>query len=259
MKTIETHELRDRLTEIGDKYVYHIITDTRTSEDGNVTYKYAVLELAKAMGQEMAEIKVDKLVNQIVSDMLNNSELSKCKDLIKQGLVSQHKVEWTASKQAEYDELYPMYRDMTEEEYNSRKDDDLEENPYNVISYEAALVDGLLTQVAIDYSQDETYLTFNEWLNETRVVSEAIEPTYDGEENQLTEAVAEVTELVRPYVANDVTALVEAYIGSKYAELRKAEYPDIGEQLDMMYKDLINGTTTWKDMINGIKTKYPKN
>ena len=35
-------------------------------------------------------------------------------------------------------------------------------------------------------------------------------------------------------------------------------YASIGDQLDMQYKDLINGTTTWKDHVAAVKAKYPK-
>ena len=43
-----------------------------------------------------------------------------------------------------------------------------------------------------------------------------------------------------------------------YIEKRLAEYPSIGDQLDMIYWDKINGTTYWQDCIRAIKTKYPK-
>ena len=35
-------------------------------------------------------------------------------------------------------------------------------------------------------------------------------------------------------------------------------YASVGDQLDMQYKDAINGTTTWKDHIAAVKAKYPK-
>ena len=35
-------------------------------------------------------------------------------------------------------------------------------------------------------------------------------------------------------------------------------YASIGDQLDMQYKDAINGTTTWKDHAAAVKAKYPK-
>ena len=38
---------------------------------------------------------------------------------------------------------------------------------------------------------------------------------------------------------------------------RKAAYKDIGEQLDMQYKDETNGTTTWKDHIKAVKDANP--
>ena len=39
-----------------------------------------------------------------------------------------------------------------------------------------------------------------------------------------------------------------------YAEKRKKEYPDIGEQLDMIYHDM----DAWRACIRQIKEKYPK-
>ena len=44
----------------------------------------------------------------------------------------------------------------------------------------------------------------------------------------------------------------------EYMSLRRTEYPSIGEQLDMMFWDQENGTTKWRDMIRGIKERYPK-
>ena len=43
-----------------------------------------------------------------------------------------------------------------------------------------------------------------------------------------------------------------------YTKKRAAEYPSIQEQMDMQYWDAINGTTTWQNAINAVKTKYPK-
>jgi hypothetical protein len=39
---------------------------------------------------------------------------------------------------------------------------------------------------------------------------------------------------------------------------RAAEYPSIGDQLDMQYHDAVNGTTTWQDAIAAVKSKYAK-
>ena len=40
---------------------------------------------------------------------------------------------------------------------------------------------------------------------------------------------------------------------------RDRVYPSIGDQLDMQYKDLLNGTTTWKDAVAKVKSDNPKN
>lgn len=39
---------------------------------------------------------------------------------------------------------------------------------------------------------------------------------------------------------------------------RKKEYPEIVDQLDMIYWDMINGTQNWVSTISEIKEKYPK-
>ena len=40
---------------------------------------------------------------------------------------------------------------------------------------------------------------------------------------------------------------------------RAISYPRIQDQLDMQYKDLLNGTTTWKDAVAKVKSDNPKN
>ena len=43
-----------------------------------------------------------------------------------------------------------------------------------------------------------------------------------------------------------------------YDKQREQEYPHVKNQLDMLYKDTLNSTTTWRDKITEIKNKYPK-
>ena len=71
---------------------------------------------------------------------------------------------------------------------------------------------------------------------------------------------------------DDATMPTEAEVNAKIAELqadldyqnldyvkaRKLAYKPIEEQLDMQYKDLVNGTTTWKDHIAQVKADNPK-
>jgi hypothetical protein len=44
----------------------------------------------------------------------------------------------------------------------------------------------------------------------------------------------------------------------EYARNRQSEYPSNGDQWDMMYKDNLNSTTTHKDAVEAVKTKWPK-
>ncbi len=43
-----------------------------------------------------------------------------------------------------------------------------------------------------------------------------------------------------------------------YVQARQEAYGSIGDQLDMQYKDLVDGTTTWKDHIATVKSDNPK-
>jgi len=55
----------------------------------------------------------------------------------------------------------------------------------------------------------------------------------------------------------EIIRLQAEYDALAYARNRKAEY-DALNQLEMQYDDEEDGTTTWKDAIAAIKTKYPK-
>ena len=43
-----------------------------------------------------------------------------------------------------------------------------------------------------------------------------------------------------------------------YIQARQEAYGSIGDQLDMQYKDAVNGTTTWKDHVAKVKSDNPK-
>ena len=43
-----------------------------------------------------------------------------------------------------------------------------------------------------------------------------------------------------------------------YAEKRRKAYPSVGDQLDMMMKDMKNGTTTHQTECEAVKAQFPK-
>jgi len=56
----------------------------------------------------------------------------------------------------------------------------------------------------------------------------------------------------------ELNAILAANAAKMYRRSRAAEYPSIGDQLDMQYHDSVDGTTTWADAIAAVKAKYAK-
>jgi hypothetical protein len=143
---------------------------------------------------------------QIIRCIEANKPLTVLNKLIKEELLKQDRAKFDTDIRAEYDELFPVYREMTDEEReiyiqdNYSKDDE---------------VPSFLTwTVDIDYSEDESYVTFEEYRNETRVIQEAVyeskEIVNSSENNTVVTyedvlVTPEVTELVRPYIQVEIT------------------------------------------------------
>jgi len=45
---------------------------------------------------------------------------------------------------------------------------------------------------------------------------------------------------------------------NQYKQDRQQAYKSIAEQLDMMYHDKVDGTSTWKEHIDAVKAAHPK-
>ena len=52
--------------------------------------------------------------------------------------------------------------------------------------------------------------------------------------------------------------LHQVWLNNQYQRDRVKEYPAITDQLDMLYHDKLDGTTTWQDAVQAVKDKYPK-
>ncbi len=60
-------------------------------------------------------------------------------------------------------------------------------------------------------------------------------------------------------IENDrIVPVFTAISEPSYLELRRQAYPDITDQLDMIYWDQVNGTNLWRKTIAAVKSKYPK-
>jgi hypothetical protein len=58
--------------------------------------------------------------------------------------------------------------------------------------------------------------------------------------------------------AAEATRLADYTANHKYKDDRRLAYGDIGEQLDMIYWDQVNGTTTFKDHVAAVKAAHSK-
>jgi NAD-dependent DNA ligase len=59
-------------------------------------------------------------------------------------------------------------------------------------------------------------------------------------------------------VSYDNTAVEAEIAKNAYKEQRAMAYKSLAEQLDMQYWDRVNGTDTWKQHIDAVKTAHPK-
>jgi uncharacterized protein YicC (UPF0701 family) len=59
-------------------------------------------------------------------------------------------------------------------------------------------------------------------------------------------------------LTEEITRLQAEYDAQEYARNRASAYDSVGNQLDMLMKDMRDGTTTHKDACEAVKAKYPK-
>ena len=177
--------------------------------------------------------------------------------------LAEDRAAWNRAMQDEYDTLYPTKRQATEEELRERYeefktevDNEVGTNPLDTYEKWVELAPDW-TEIP-ESEQPDGYMQFPDWLNETRVITEAVEATYDDTGLADIEAVAEVTELVRPYVAKDVADIVDAYVNGLYKELRAKEYPPIADYVDAVVKDDTEAIEAYKEACLAVKAKYPK-
>ena len=93
------------------------------------------------------------------------------------------------------------------------------------------------------------YNGISNWINdEEAVLAEGYYPVEIPE--------APVGMIFKQYVLKD--GKITAEFEYSYMAQRRAEYPDLAEQFDMIFWDKHYGTTIWEDTIKAIKDKYPK-
>ena len=59
-------------------------------------------------------------------------------------------------------------------------------------------------------------------------------------------------------INTELVRLLAVYDAEEYARNRQAAYASVGDQLDMLMKDMKNNTTTHREACEAVKAKYPK-
>lgn len=80
--------------------------------------------------------------------------------------------------------------------------------------------------------------------------------TYDIQEDKVL-VIFNIENKTQEELDAEAVAMAEAE-ATAYIQQRKDAHILIGDQLDMQYWDLVNGTTIWKEYVTGIKEQYPK-
>jgi len=133
---------------------------------------------------------------------LSKGKVQGAKQLLKEYYQAEDKAAWDKAKHEEYEALYPSMRDMTDDEKAKYDEANFSEDNPKSNEFEYPQVE--IKYITIDEDGNEVrtpedYLTYTEWLNETKVVKEAV---YD-DDGILIEP--EETEPIRPYVAIEIT------------------------------------------------------
>ena len=68
----------------------------------------------------------------------------------------------------------------------------------------------------------------------------------------------DTTPISKSDIETKMAEVQTAYDNNAYQRVRATAYPTWQEQMDMQYKDLLNGTTTWKDAVAKVKSDNPK-
>jgi hypothetical protein len=59
-------------------------------------------------------------------------------------------------------------------------------------------------------------------------------------------------------VSTKLASMISDWEAQEYARDRAISYPSVGDQLDMMMKDMKNGTTTHQIACEAVKAQFPK-
>ena len=163
----------------------------------------------------MTKIRLDEILAN------GNTPTAKARELVEAYLVQEDKNSWTKARNVEYDVMFPTTRVMTVAE-KTTNDTDKQGNfivrdtnyvyPQVTIEYITTDADGNEIRTPLDY------VTYSEWLAETKIVTPAVDEVVDADGMVTTPAVEAVTELVREFVPKaDYGTEIDTYLANSDA------------------------------------------
>ena len=66
------------------------------------------------------------------------------------------------------------------------------------------------------------------------------------------------TEISKEDIKDKLAELQAEYDANQYQRDRNKAYPSIKDQMDMLWHDKKDGTTTWEDAVQAVKDAHPK-
>jgi len=126
-----------------------------------------------------------------------NKPIESVRESINLLFLEEHKQDWTNAKYEEYLAIFPITREQTEEEKQQGYQELLLEDENLLFE------DVVFNPIRINYSENEAFQTFQDWLHGVNIITEYEAATYDENNNILTEEIKEVTEPIHNYVAPD--------------------------------------------------------
>ena len=91
-----------------------------------------------------------------------------------------------------------------------------------------------------------------------KAINSLAEFRYTEDDINTIEWINGTTPISKADIETKMAELQTAYDNNAYQRVRATAYPSWQDQMDMQYKDLLNGTTTWKDAVAKVKSDNPK-
>tara|TARA_R100001594_G_scaffold26497_1_gene51221 strand:- start:345 stop:650 length:306 start_codon:yes stop_codon:yes gene_type:complete len=90
-------------------------------------------------------------------------------------------------------------------------------------------------------------------------INPSAEVTIDAEDIDRISWLNGTTPISKSDIQAKMADLKTAYDNAKYQRDRAEKgYASLADQMDMQYWDSVNGTTTWKDHVDKVKSDFPK-